>query len=470
MARKIIKDISANTLQVLINQLCGLLIFYILSMQLDKPAFGAVNWCLAVLLAFFGILSFGIDQVLIKKTAADDNAKTSFAAYSWHVLIAGLSFYLLIVISYFLFPGRYETWMLLCLGAGKLCLFLASPAKQLANGLERFRLLLWMNTCSNIIRTCLLLILAYTNTLSLENAVLVFLVADVLEAALSMLLARWKMKGHLSYRWNPTGYSQLLKEALPQMGVVMASSILSRLDWILLGILASAGILANYSFAYKVFEVATLPLLIIAPVLIPRFSRRFSNKEQQDTTSLLVLLRIEMLVAGFTVLLLNLLWVPVIDWLTAGKYGSVNRVTIALLSGCIPFLYLNNFLWTMHFAQGRLAMIFRVFAICVIVNIAGNAIAIPWLKAEGAAAVYLLTMALQSFLFLRQTTDHRIRSAGYACLLCPPLALGAVYAAMWVSPVPVIAVITGVLVLVLLLWIGKLFSVQDIRTIKKLVS
>ena len=36
MKRKFIKDISANSLQVIINQVCGLIIFYILSAWLSK--------------------------------------------------------------------------------------------------------------------------------------------------------------------------------------------------------------------------------------------------------------------------------------------------------------------------------------------------------------------------------------------------------------------------------------------------
>jgi len=92
MAKKIIHDISANALQVVINQVCGLLIFYVLSLQLDKPDFGSINWCLALLLSVFGILSFGIDQVLVHRVASLVKAKESFAEYSWHVLIRGLGF------------------------------------------------------------------------------------------------------------------------------------------------------------------------------------------------------------------------------------------------------------------------------------------------------------------------------------------------------------------------------------------
>jgi len=42
--KKFIDDISANSLQVIINQCCGLGIFYVLSTYLDKNDFGEINW------------------------------------------------------------------------------------------------------------------------------------------------------------------------------------------------------------------------------------------------------------------------------------------------------------------------------------------------------------------------------------------------------------------------------------------
>ncbi|GAC1447908.1 MAG: hypothetical protein NVSMB7_08990 [Chitinophagaceae bacterium] len=53
----------------------------------------------------------------------------------------------------------------------------------------------------------------------------------------------------------------LLKESLPQTGVVLFTAIMSRLDWILVGLLVSGSKLTEYSFAWKALEMSTLPLL-----------------------------------------------------------------------------------------------------------------------------------------------------------------------------------------------------------------
>jgi len=121
---------------------------------------------------------------------------------------------------------------------------------------------------------------------------------------------------------------------------------MARLDWIFLGLMASNIILANYSFAYKVFEVSTLPLLIIAPLLMPRFTKIFragAVVDDKKMNELFILLRYEMIIACGVALALNILWVPVIDFITHNKYGAVNKQTILILSLCLPFLYFIKF-------------------------------------------------------------------------------------------------------------------------------
>lgn len=395
-------------MQVIINQLCGLLVFYILSAQLTKNFFGELNWTLAVMLTVFSILSFGIDQVMVKKIAAEENRTATLAAYSMHVMVTGILFYLLLVAGYFIFPVFFTLHnFLLVLGAGKVLLFLSSPYKQLANGMEQFRPLLLMSTVSNIIRALLLLFLFITSQVSMQFVLLVFVAGDVAEFIVCLLVTRYRLHMPLFGKWDKKNYKSLVKESLPQMGVVLFTSALSRFDWIFLGLFSSTVVLANYSFAYKVFEVATVPLLIIAPVLIPRFTKLFRQAETEYAAKkdlLHTLLRYEIIIACGVALVLNIIWVPVMDLITQNKYGAVNKWTILLLSSSMPFLYFNNFLWTVSFAKGDLKPILRIFFTCFLVNVAGIIAAIPLFGAEGAAAAYLLSIILQSFLFYR---SHR---------------------------------------------------------------
>lgn len=424
MRKKFIHDISMNTLQVLVVQACGLVIFYLLSTRLEKTDFGELNWILAVLMTGFSILSFGIEQISIRRIAAGRNAQETLSLYWTHVLVSGLLFYAALLVLRFVIPSFHQSHALFpLLGIGKLMLFFSMPFKQVANGLERFRSLLWMSVCSSLVRSLTLILLSFFPAFSLETVVIVFVVGDTAELLLSWLIMRYGIKLPVRFSLNRQAYRALLKESFPQLGVTIFSSALARFDWILLGLLAGNVIVANYSFAYKVFEVATLPLLVIAPVLIPRFTRWFQVPLTANRTNdLFTLLRIEMVIASLFALMLNMLWVPVIDLLTQNKYGLVNQRTILILSCSMPVLYFNNFLWTINFARGRLKMIFLVFLVSFLLNVAGDFLLIPSFGAEGAAIAYLVAIAVQFLLYLQQTKLEGLLHNSLPVLINPALA------------------------------------------------
>jgi O-antigen/teichoic acid export membrane protein len=407
MSRKLVHDISATSLQVVINQLFGFAIFYTLSIFFSKNVFGEINWTLAVLLATFSILSFGIDQVIVKKIAAGEDPKLMLTLYCIHVVSAGILFYFFLLLLNLLYPAIFvKHYLLLFFGLGKLMIFFASPFKQLANGLEKYKSLFYMSVCSNVVRGTALIALAFFSALNITTLIIVFIAGDVVELLLSLFIAKKILKISWPANVNKKKYADLIRESLPQAGVVIFTSAIARFDWIILGILASDIALAEYSFAFRVFEISTLPLLIIAPVLIPRFTRIFqlTNVMRKEVlTDFFVLLKFEIIIASLGILLINILWVPVIDFVTHGKYGSVNRYTIFILSCSMPFIYANNFLWSINFAQNRLKMIFNIFLITFLINVTGNIILIPLFGAEGAAITYLLAIVVQLILFWTKT-------------------------------------------------------------------
>ncbi len=427
MKKKILHDISANSLQVIINQLSGLVIFYILSAYLTKNDFGEINWSLAVLLTIFNMLPFGIDQLVIKKIATGNNISPTFSAYNMHVLLSGLLVFVLLLAGNLFFTKFFHAHqILLLLSIGKLMIFFSSPFKQLALGMEKFKPLLYMSVFSNILRVIALLIFTFLNVLSLKIIIIIFISGDLAELLLCLFITKYQLKFPLKQHWDKNKYLELFKESLPQMGVVVFNAAVARLDWIFLGILASNIVLANYSFAYKVFEAATLPLLIIAPLLIPRFSKLFQHdhsiaKDKQN--SLLILLRFEIIVACGVALVLNILWVPCIDFITNNKYGAVNKFTILILSASMPFLYFNNFLWTMNFAQGHLKKIFYITFIFFIINLIATVVLIPFFNGEGAAVAYLISIIIQAAFFFMQSGFTKYSKNMLGILLVPVYAI-----------------------------------------------
>lgn len=474
MRRKFIRDISANSFQVIINQVCGLAIFYVLSVYFSKSDFGEINWSLAILLTVFSILSLGIDQLMVKKIAAKENPALILSVYQFHVIITGVGFYAFMLITYFIFPSLFlKHELLLFFGIGKLMIFFASPFKQLANGLEKFKPLFFMSICSNVVKGIALTILAIFSQLDIRFVALIFIFSDLTEWLLSILVTKKYLKISFSIKWNRSFYFSLLKESLPQAGVVIFTSAIARFDWIFLGILASNIALANYSFAFKVFEMATLPLLVIAPVLIPRFTRIFHQKEKNHSekiNDLFVLLKFEIIIASLVALLLNILWIPLIDLVTNGKYGMVNRYTILILSASMPFIYINNFLWTINFSQGKLKMILHVFFITFLVNIASNIFLIPYFSAKGAAVAYLISIATQSGLFWSNTSVPELKKNILPFLLAPFIAIAAGSISIKAFDNIILIFLLSIFIFFLLLLSTKVLCKNDWLTFRKITG
>jgi O-antigen/teichoic acid export membrane protein len=417
-AARHLRNFSANALQLVVNNVFGLVVFYVLSTGLSKADFGRLNLALAVLLAAFNILSCGIDQLIVKKIAAEDDRQSALSLYIIHTLITGAVFYGLLLAGYVLLPDKTSVYQLLLLiGIGKLMIYLSTPYKQAANGLEKFKLMAWLSVISNFVRCVFLLLCLILHKFDLNVIVAIFITGDVLEFILGFILFKRLAGMPIALKWSKANYFKLLKEALPQIGVVIITSSLARFDWIFIGFTLSAIKLAEYSFAYKVFEIALLPLSAIAPLLIPRFTKMF-KQGAINISRMKFLIGTEAIIAGLSVLLINIYWTPIIDWITHGKYGAVNQHVIFFLSLCLPLLYLENFLWTMFFAQGRLKMILHAFIITLAVNVTGAIILIPLYHNEGAAIAFLLGCIAQIIFYLSKNNIAGLRSVWQPVLTC----------------------------------------------------
>lgn len=416
------RKLSANTLQLIINQCFNLLVFYLLSQHLPKQEFGELNWTLAIFLFGFSLASFGFDQLVIQKTAAGAAPPRLLALHLTHVLLSGCIFYSLLLISAFLFPAFFAGHpLLLLIGLGKLLLYFSTPFKTMATGSERFRLVLRLSVSSAVLKGFCFFWLAATRHLSLSTAIPVFLLGDASELVLGLVLMGRKEALSFFHLFQGTRYRHFFRSALPQVAIVILAAALSRIDWILVGLFLSAEKLAEYSFAYKAFEVASLPLLVIAPLLVPYLTRLLrEGMLRQHQARLRLLLKAEMMVASFVALCLNVAWTPVVDAVTGGKYGASNAPTIFLFSLALPVLYLNNFLWSLHFARGNLRTILWSFLLCLALNVLGNLWLLPRFGNEGAAAAYLLALVAQTLFYA--VSARRLYAANWtsllACLLC----------------------------------------------------
>jgi O-antigen/teichoic acid export membrane protein len=336
------------------------------------------------------------------------------------VFLSGLFFYGVLWLCDLCWPSFFSAhYFLLGIALAKTLLFYSLPYKQLAAGREQFGVLMRMSVASNLVKAAAVVACFIFAVWSVPVMLVIFIVGDLTEWILSGYIGRkflgapagetlWAKivrakKGGRGAREAVTlrDWQALIRESLPQAGVVLFSSAMARFDWIFIGLFISASKLAEYSFAYKAFEVSSVPLLVIAPLLVPFFTRTLRNgvPDERRSRDLQQLLKGELILGWGVALCLNIVWNPLVDRFTGGMYGRVNTGTIFILSLCLPLQYLNNFLWTIHFAKGRLNLIFRTFLVGFVVNVAGDLLLIPAFGNEGAAVAYLAAILLQTLLY-----------------------------------------------------------------------
>jgi O-antigen/teichoic acid export membrane protein len=223
-------------------------------------------------------------------------------------------------------------------------------------------------------------------------------------------------------------YKYFILESLPQLGIVLFDSALARIDWILLGILSTAAATAEYSFTYKVFELSKIPLLIVAPILLTRFSKLFSNDailSPKYRKELAIYFRLEIFMVMFIPLGLVASWTPLIDYFTDNKYGAVNETNYLILALCVPLHAIINFLWTLGFVQGQLKTIMYITIAVSLMNIAANIFYIPSFGSRGAALAFFTCTVLQLAHYMKFIRQDQFRIAYSWAILAVACAIAA---------------------------------------------
>ena len=103
--KKILIDISGNTIQVIATQFFGLLIFYFTSKYLSKEEFGDLNWSTALASTVIALASLGLDLVFVKRVAQGLNISIISGIHFFHTLLSGLIFSAIIFGISFLLPS-----------------------------------------------------------------------------------------------------------------------------------------------------------------------------------------------------------------------------------------------------------------------------------------------------------------------------------------------------------------------------
>ncbi|ASU35167.1 oligosaccharide flippase family protein [Mucilaginibacter xinganensis] len=395
--------IFSSGLQAISVQLLGALFFYFISIFISKDEFGIISWTNAASVFITTLLGFGLEQVVVRRIAASQRSDWAAAAFFLHSLTAFLITFLFLLLLNNMVKShaaiyRQLPWFFLAQGL----VFLGVPLKQFLNAKEQFTPYGIIAVVSNICKIAAAWLLMIEGELHLKTVLIILICTALFE--LTGLAIYLLTKTDFSFKFHFNAYTKLVKESAAQYVSVVFDISLSRMDWILLGIMAGSSVLADYSFAYRAYELARLPMLILAPLILPRFSRLLSlntkieSEYQQYLNSFYI---VEMFFAAGIPLILNILWVPLLGMLTNGKYGVSNSWEFLILSLCIPLQFFINMLWSLSFAAKKYKAVSYITVTCAITNILLNLILISKWGGLGASVAFFATTVLQGGLYFR---------------------------------------------------------------------
>jgi len=400
---KLLVKIFSSGLQAVSVQILGGVFFYFISIYISKDDFGIISWTNAVSIFITTILGFGLEQVVVRRIAASKRSDWAAAAYFVHS-VAGfmITFFFLLLLNKITGSrgGLYRNlpWFFLAQGL----IFIGLPLKQFLNAREHFTPYGIISVISNIGKITAAWLLMKQGQLYIKTVLIILMCTAVFE--LISLLIYVLRKTRFSFKFRFGAYIKLLRESSAQYISVIFDISLSRMDWILLGIMATSGVLADYSFAYRAYELARLPMLILAPVILPVFARLLSVQDKIDIRYQIYIRSfyiMEIFFAAMIPLVLDILWTPLLAMLTNGKYGESNSMEFLILSLCIPLQFFINLLWSLSFAAKKYKSVSVITVICAITNICLNIILIKNFNGLGAAIAFLATTILQAVLFYR---------------------------------------------------------------------
>jgi O-antigen/teichoic acid export membrane protein len=386
----------------------GSLFFYFISIYLTKEVFGMIGWMNAISLFITTLLGFGLEQVVTRRIASSDRSDWAAGAF----LINSLGGFLitlavLLLLNYIAGNNnpsyKYLPWFFAAQGL----IFIGTPLKQFLNVKEKFTPYGIIAFVSNSGKIISVFILQQNHQLAIQTVIIVLVSSAIFEFV--ALLIYICIKTNFSFKFKFQAYVKLMKESSAQYISVIFDMSLSRMDWILLGMMTTNIMLADYSFAYRAFELARLPMLIIAPLLLPRLSRLMylNSKPQADHQQQINSFnKVEICFVMLIPLALNILWAPVVSLITHGKYGISNSSQFLILSLCIPLQLFINLLWSLSFAAKKYKQVTTITVCCAIVNVSLNLLLIPKFNGLGSAIAFFTTTFLQCGLYYRLVYRH----------------------------------------------------------------
>lgn len=435
--KSFLSDLSASAVNKLFTNVQASLFFLIISIWLPKSELGIYAWCLSIAALLAQAQTLGTAQPMVRRIAAQAEQASIVTRVSLFIR-CGMAAAILLVLLPIAWPLRSLVPHLKLLVAAYLVMSINTyslASSQTLQAKQRF----WGMTLTEQsgLMTKLVLGVAFVYLgFGVHGLFAALAVSYAVAGTVGFSLASSSGPRLYLPLWNRQELMRLLREGLPLLPMPLLAETLARADWILLGFLKADVVVAEYAFAYRVYEICNLPAAILGVVLLPKISSwlRGLKLDAFHKESLPKLIRVVLAVSALIPINMVIAWTPVIDAITVGKYGAVNQTVVTVLAFCTPFFAGEIIYWSMFLATVRNKQIMIITLLTCLVNVALNFLLIPGYGALGAAVANVATTAVHFFGYFFALGDElkRVRTLVTITLVLV-IAVGAVLIARYVG-------------------------------------
>lgn len=432
----LVRNAGALLASDLSTRIATYVIYALVARQLGSQDFGRLSLGLTLLYSFQMLASVGVRQ-LITREVAKDRAKTRKYLTSTTVLVAGMSLFSMLAMTFLGFVLQYasETRLILALlSLNLLPLTLSTIFEAIFAGWERMHYTLWATAPINVLRIGLIG-LALTRGLALPGVVVAMVISSILLVGIELVLLQRILQA-TPQTVTPTGADRttniarvtyVAKQSFAFLGIEFVTATTASIQYLMISKLTDETSLGLFNAATQVIAPVIMLVLTMSNSLLPVLSRRSQQSAVDMSHSVEKILQFKLTLMLPLVIGLFYLCEPVFQLL----YGRPEFVLASPLlriviwgSVCIVFTSVLGQTLVVGMRERQvLKMVLALSAAEILTNVG----LLAWLGIQGAA-IAMLTAKVVYVVLHMYLVQAMLPEVSFKRAIAPPVSAALIMA------------------------------------------
>jgi len=467
---KIVKNIISLFIGSFVSSLLSIVLSISIARFLGAAIFGGYSFVIAFVALLSIFLDLGYETLLIRDVAKEKLKASTYVnnIISIRIILSILIFgVIFLIINILNFPENVKILIYL-FGFSQIINSLSNIFRVTFRAFERMDFEAAVNIFTNILRCSIGLLLLFLGY-GLMAIALVFLFSAIIDFFISYLICE-KRFVKIKTQFNLSFFKDTIKIALPIGAIAIFGLIYVRIDTVMLGFMKGDAVVGWYNAAYAlILGFSPIPLIFMN-ALLPHMAYTYSKskdslrKVHEKSFKFLFLFGLPITIGIFLLADRFILLFYGQDFL-----NSVTALRILSFDVLLKFLYLC--IWFVLISAEKQNKLVIICGGGALLNIILNLFFIPELSLVGAAMATIITEAFILFMYLYLASKSKLNIPIIKIIFKPLIACSAMaFFIYYFDHLNLYTlIIISIIIYLLIIYILKGFSKDEINLIKKLI-